>query len=173
MDCACRRMLDLTCYITHQWHDVPVSASSGSPPQCSTFSSTVKWQLVAGVTFLRTFEHQRTKMKETLRQSYFTFEAQKLHTSYQIASKLRNTHCFSFTKFIHGHWTAITVKTVVLIFSHGVAHPTFFHYSVTPTFIVVVLFPLKKVSLTLYTAYAALGSNILDHISESGENCRR
>jgi len=27
-------MLDLTCYITHQWHDVPVSASSGSPPQC-------------------------------------------------------------------------------------------------------------------------------------------
>ena len=39
MDCACRRMLDLTCYITHQWYDVPVSASSGSPPQCSTFSS--------------------------------------------------------------------------------------------------------------------------------------
>ena len=24
---------------THQWHNIPVSARSGSPPQCSTFSS--------------------------------------------------------------------------------------------------------------------------------------
>ena len=41
MDYACRRMLDLMCYITHQWHDIPVSACSGSPPQCSTFSSII------------------------------------------------------------------------------------------------------------------------------------
>ena len=39
MDCACRGMLGLMCYITHQWHDIPVSVCSGSPPQCSTFSS--------------------------------------------------------------------------------------------------------------------------------------
>ena len=26
---------------THQWHNIPVSARSGSPPQCVTFSSTV------------------------------------------------------------------------------------------------------------------------------------
>ena len=39
MACARMRMLDLMCYITHQWHDIPVSASSGSPPPCSTFFS--------------------------------------------------------------------------------------------------------------------------------------
>ena len=38
------------CYITHQWYNIPVSACSGSPPQCSTFSS--KWAIIINETWM-------------------------------------------------------------------------------------------------------------------------